>query len=133
MPFDRIRLSESFRSPAKTIFEAWLEGESHAEMTGSPATGSATVGSKFTAWDGYISGKVLEVRPYEKIVMSWRTSEFSEDDADSRLEVRFVAESDELTEVVIIHSDLPEGTGGKYDEGWSNFYFEPMRKTFGGS
>jgi hypothetical protein len=38
------------------IYAAWLDGKSHTNMTGGEATGEHTVGSEFTAWDGYIWG-----------------------------------------------------------------------------
>ena len=51
--------------PAKPseIYEAWLNSESHAAMTGSVAQVDGKVGGKFTAWDGYISGTTLDLTP----------------------------------------------------------------------
>jgi hypothetical protein len=42
-------------SPA-AVYDAFLNPKKHAAFTGSAATGSARVGGRFTAWDGYISG-----------------------------------------------------------------------------
>jgi len=43
------------------VYEALLDGKKHSRLIGSKCTGKAAVGSSFTAWDGYISGKVLEL------------------------------------------------------------------------
>ena len=56
----------------ETIYEAWLDSDGHTKMTGSPAHATANVGGAFDAWDGYISGKNLELKPGERIVQSWR-------------------------------------------------------------
>ena len=49
--------------PAKPaeIYKAWLSSKGHSAMTGSAAKVTGKVGGKFTAWDGYIFGKTLEL------------------------------------------------------------------------
>ena len=37
----------------------------------------------------------------------------------------------EGTRVVIIHTDIPEGQSERYETGWIEYYFEPMKKYFG--
>ena len=64
-------------SPAD-VYASWLDGKTHAAMTGAHAEGKAQVGTIFQAWDGYIHGRNLELVENQKIVQSWRTSEFSE-------------------------------------------------------
>lgn len=112
------------------IYDAWLDGEAHARMTGAAATGKAEVGASFTAWDGYISGTNLELEPGRRIVQAWRTSQFAEDEGDSRVEI--VLEPVEGgTRVLIRHRDLP-AHGEQYRQGWEDHYFIPMRACFGG-
>src|SRR5688572_20560702 len=73
------------------IYNAWLSSEGHSALTGSPAQVDGKVGGEFTAWDGYISGRTLELEPGHRIVQAWRTSEFPEEAPDSRLELLFKA------------------------------------------
>ncbi len=42
-------------------------------------------GGKFTAWDGYIAGKNIQLITNKKIIQIWRTSEFNDNDEDSEL------------------------------------------------
>ncbi len=42
-------------------YEASVDARKHSAFTGSKATCDAGVGGEFTAWDGYISGKNLEL------------------------------------------------------------------------
>ena len=115
-------------SPDK-VFRAWLSTEGHSAMTGSPAKVEPRVGGKFTAWDGYISGKTLELKPYTRIVQAWRTSEFPDDSPDSRIEI-LLEKAGEGTKLTLAHTDIPEGQADSYEGGWEDSYFKPMREYF---
>ena len=108
------------------IYAAWLDFKSHTNMTGGEATGEPTVGSEFTAWDGYIWGKNLELEPASRILQSWRTSQFTNDDEDSVIEVTLAAHGDESTTVTLKHSNVPDDQAEGYEGGWVDHYFEPM-------
>ena len=114
----------------REIYEAWLDGRNHAAMTGSPATGSARVGGKFTAWDGYISGRNLTLSPGRRIVQAWRSTNFADADPDSQIEVT-LAKTARGTRVTLRHSNVPDGHDG-YKSGWRDYYFEPMKAYFSG-
>ena len=110
------------------VYHAWLSSEGHAQMTGSPARISARVGGEFTAWDGYIHGKNLELRKDQRIVQLWRTSEFSTQEADSRIEITLEKVGNQ-TRLTLHHTGLPPH-GGQYEQGWVDSYFEPMKEYF---
>jgi uncharacterized protein YndB with AHSA1/START domain len=113
------------------IYHAWLKSEEHSRMTGGEAKVSAVVGEAFEAWDGYIQGVNLELDPAQRILQSWRTSEFSEGEPDSRLELIFEA-AESGTRITIRHSQLPEH-GMQYQQGWVDSYFTPMQAYFEGT
>lgn len=112
------------------VFRAWLSSDGHSAMTGSPAKVEPRVGGAFTAWDGYITGKTLELKPYTRIVQAWRTSEFSEDSPDSRLEL-LLEPSKDGTKLTLIHSNIPADQADSYEGGWEDNYFNPMKEYFG--
>lgn len=116
-------------STPEEIFRAWLSTEGHAAMTGSPAKVEPRVGGKFSAWDGYIFGTTLEMKPYSHIVQAWRTTEFPEGSADSRVEILLEA-VEGGTKITLIHSEIPEGQADDYKKGWDDFYFIPMKEYF---
>ena len=122
-------VSEVFSASAKEIYDTWLSSDGHANMTGSPANISVEVGAEFTAWDGYIHGKNLVLEPGKRIVQSWRTTEFSEDESDSRIEITFEPVGKQ-TKLILKHTGLPPH-GGQYEQGWVEAYFEPMTVYFG--
>lgn len=114
---------------AEQIYQAWLDAKSHAAMTGAEAGGSGEVGGEFSAWDGYITAKTLELVPNQRIVQSWRTSEFPAGDPDSRLVVEFET-VEGGTQVTVDHSHIATG-GDNYLQGWQDYYFTPMKAYFG--
>lgn len=112
----------------EVVYEAWLDSEGHTKMTGGEAKVSSEVGGEFEAWDGYIQGRNLELEYGKRIVQSWRTSEFADDEADSRIEITLDREGDG-TKVTLRHTNLPPH-GEQYEQGWVDSYFVPMQEYF---
>jgi uncharacterized protein YndB with AHSA1/START domain len=123
------RISAVIPAPRKRVYDAWLDSKEHGAFTGAKARVQAKVGGRFTAHDGYISGKTLELKPSRSIVQSWRTSEFPPDAPDSRLELRF-EDAPNGTRLTLLHSGLPPGQADSYKSGWREYYFAPMREYF---
>lgn len=127
---ESIRLSTTLATTPEDAYDAWLSSKRHAAMTGSAATSEKRKGGSYTAWDGYISGKHLELDPGKRILQTWRTTEFPGDAPDSRLEVRF-STATRGTKLTLLQSGIPDGQGEMYAEGWQEKYFEPMFDYFG--
>lgn len=121
-------LVRKINASARDIYTLWLSSEGHSKMTGGAALSSDKVGDRFTAWDGYIEGTNLILEPYKRIVQSWRTSEFKEDEQNSQIEI-LLSEVNGETELSLIHSKVPE-SGEHYKKGWDEHYFEPMQAYF---
>lgn len=128
MPIE-FEVSELIPASPEAIFGAWLDSRLHSEMTGGEAKVSGVVGDPFNAWDGYITGKNLELDAPRRILQHWRTSQFEDADEDSLLELLFEAEGNG-TRVTIRHSNLPDH-GMRYHQGWIDAYFNPMKAYFG--
>jgi uncharacterized protein YndB with AHSA1/START domain len=123
----RVRRSLTATIPASPdeIYQAWLDSIGHSEMTGSEARMSDEVGAEVSAWDGYISGRNLELIPGERIVQSWRTTEFGDEEEDSVITV-VLQETEEGTLLTLDHSNVPDEHKGYEEGGWQSNYFEPM-------
>jgi activator of HSP90 ATPase len=121
-------VSANFPVPPQKLYDAWLDSKQHSKMTGAKAKVGAKVGDTFEAWDGYISGRNLELEPGKRIVQAWRTSEFSDDEDDSQIEIEFKA-AKLGTQLVLRHTKLPEH-GEIYQQGWVDSYFDPMKDYF---
>jgi uncharacterized protein YndB with AHSA1/START domain len=117
-------------SPAE-IYRAWLDSIGHSEMTGGEATMSDEVGADVSAWDGYITGRNLELVPDERIVQSWRTTEFDDECEDSIVTI-LLQETEGGTLLTLEHSNVPDEHKSYEEGGWQSHYFEPMIAYFGG-
>ncbi len=111
------------------IYDAWLDSLAHSAMTGGEAAMSDEVGAEVAAWDGYITGRNLELVPGERIVQSWRTSEFTDDHEDSIVTLT-LEEIEDGTLLTLEHSKVPEDQTSYELGGWEEHYFEPMKEYF---
>ena len=131
MKKEEIHISEVFPASPADIYHAFLTSEKHSAMTGGEAHISAETGAQFDAWDGYISGQNVELEQDKRILQTWRTVEFG-DAGDSKLEIVLHDQGNGTTKVELNHTELEqEGAGAKYEQGWIDHYFEPMKAYFG--
>jgi activator of HSP90 ATPase len=126
---DQIKISAIFPVTAKRLYDAWLNSTLHSDFTGGKAKIDGKIGGKFKAWDGYITGSNLTLQPYGRIVQMWRTKEFPKSAPDSRLEILF-EKHNSGTKITLIHTHIPAGDEKKYEKGWKEHYFKPMKKFF---
>jgi hypothetical protein len=87
------------------------------------------LGAEVSAWDGYISGRNLELVPGERIVQSWRTTEFADEHEDSIISVA-LGEVDGGTLLTLVHTNVPDEHTSYERDGWQQYYFQPMREYF---
>ncbi|GAB4197081.1 MAG: hypothetical protein OHK0013_04880 [Sandaracinaceae bacterium] len=130
---EMLTMEAELPAPPDVVYAAWIDGAQHGAMTGAPATSEPVVGGAHSAWDGYITGRYLVLAPNERIVQTWRTSEFGQDAPDSRLELLFSphrVDGKPGTRLFLIHSHLPRGGAAKYAQGWAEHYFAPMTEHF---
>ena len=124
-------VSATIPATPQRIFETWLDSNGHTQMTGGAAEISAIEGARFTAWDGYITGKNIRLDSGRRIVQAWRTTEFSESDPDSHIDMLLEAVPGG-TRITLHHSNVPDGHLGYQNGGWQDSYFDPMKAFFGG-
>jgi activator of HSP90 ATPase len=113
----------------KEVYQAYVDPKKHSEFTDSEATGKPVVGGKFTAWDGYISGRFLELEEGKRVIQEWTSTDFPEGAHPSKLELTFRVVP-KGTEIVMVHSNVPKDQEDETAEGWTEFYWEPMKQYF---
>jgi activator of HSP90 ATPase len=122
-------VSDEIPASPDEIYAAWMTSAGHSAMTGGEAHVGPEVGDDFDAWNGYIHGTTLELEPSRRIVQSWRSTQFTDDDEDSRIEV-LLDGTDDATLVTVRHSNVPSDHRGYQDGGWQQSYFTPMKAYF---
>ena len=124
MPYT-FTLTTTIPTSPEDVYRAWLDSLGHSEMTGGAASMSDQIGAEVSAWGGYISGRNLELVPGERIVQSWRTTEFADEHGDSVITV-MLQEAGEWTLLTLEHSNVPDEHRSYEEGGWQQHYFEPM-------
>jgi activator of HSP90 ATPase len=128
MTYD-FKLSCTLPATPQAVYDAWLDSAAHSAMTGGAAKIASRVGGAYSAWDGYITGKTLELIPGKRIVQSWRTSEFALRDPDSTITVE-LAPAKAGARLTLIHNGVPGGQTAYENGGWQDSYFAPMKAYF---
>ena len=73
------------------IYDAYINPRKHSEFTGAEASCDPIAGGEFRAWDGYITGRILELSRAKRIFQEWKTTEWPEGYPPSILELTFRA------------------------------------------
>jgi len=127
--FATINQSVVVNASPEEVYDVLMDSKKHSAMTGSQASIGTAVGGKFTAWDGYISGKNLELVRGKKIVQEWSTTEWPKGYPPSRLEITLSSKGDK-TEVRMVHSKVPAEQSDDYEKGWIDCYWDPLKSYF---
>ena len=131
MKFKTIRQKALLEAGPEEVYEAYVDPKRHEAFTGSKATGTGKVGGRFTAWDGYISGRYLELEKGRRIVQEWKTTEWPAGYPPSVVEITLRAKGSK-TELTMVHSKAPAEQAESYAEGWLEWYWRPMQRYFSG-
>ena len=121
-----IKQTASFKASPHEVYDALMDSKKHSTFTGSAATISRKVGGNISAYDGYIEGKNLELVPNEKIVQSWRGSDWPEGHFSK---VTFVLHKTSTgTKLSFLHEDVPAEFYKDIRQGWIDYYWAPMKE-----
>jgi uncharacterized protein YndB with AHSA1/START domain len=128
MPY-AFTLTTIIPASAQEIYDAWLDSLAHSEMTGGQASMSDEIDAEVSAWDGYITGRNLELVAGERIVQSWRTTQFTDEHEDSIITMTLEDVEDGAL-LTLVHSNVPDEQTSYEQGGWQEYYFEPMKEYF---
>jgi len=121
-----VEQSVRFSAPAKELYDLYLDPRRHAAVTGAPVKISPKPGSKFSAFDGMISGVTLGTVPGKLIVQRWRGSQWKDTDADSVLVLSFVQDG-KRGRIDLVHANVPRHDRAGVTQGWKKYYWKPLR------
>ena len=121
-----IQQTVTFHATPHEIYELLMDSKKHSAFTGGKAEISRKVGGKYSAYDGYISGKNVELIPDKKIVQTWKASDWT---MFQNSTITFILlPIHEGTRLNFTHADIPSGREAEYEQGWIDNYWEPMKK-----
>jgi len=123
-----IRQSVTFKAGPHEVYEVLMDSRKHSKLTGDKAIVSRKVGGKFTVGE-YIQGVNLEVVPNERIVQSWRGSDWPEGHF-SRAVFSLRVEGNG-TRLTFTQTGVPEEDHHEIKQGWHDYYWKPMKEMLG--
>lgn len=119
-----IRQTATFKAPPTQVYKLLMDSKLHATFSGSRARISPKVGGRISAYDGYIEGKNLELKPGKKIVQAWRGSDWPE---GVWSEASFTLLPTKTgTRLTFTQTGVPTTQYADIAQGWKDFYWTPM-------
>jgi activator of HSP90 ATPase len=120
-----IRQTVTFKTGPHEVYEILMDSKKHAQFTGGEAKISRKEGGKFSIYGGDISGENLELAPDQKIVQSWRYSDWPKDVySKATFELEAVEKGTHLT---FTQSGVPDDKYEDIKQGWKDYYWAPMK------
>ena len=120
-----IRQTATFKTTPHEVYEILMDSKKHGQFTGGEAKISRKVGGKFSISGGDITGENLELVPDQKIVQSWRYSDWPEGVFSKAI---FALEAtDKGTRLTFTQSGVPDDKYEDIKQGWKDYYWVPMK------
>lgn len=121
-----IRQTIIIKASPHEIYEVLMDSGKHSELTGSEAKISRRVGGKISVYNGDIEGTNLYLVPDEKIVQSWRYSDWPEGHySKATFSLKKVEDGTRLT---FTQTDVPDEHYEDISQGWRDYYWKPMKE-----
>ena len=126
----KIEQTINFSVPASEIYLAYLDENLHSVITNSEAIINAKKGGRMSAYDGYISGKFLDLVQDKLIIQTWKAEEEKWGNKDfSILTLQYEGNSNSCT-VTMIHEGFPIELLKNFEEGWNQHYWKLFHDFF---
>ncbi len=114
----------------KAVYDLYMNPKKHSEVIGAPAKISNKVGAKFSAHNGYISGKNLHLVKDQLIVQSWKSKTWAKDE-DSTFIIDLTKQGND-TVLIATHANVPDKDVKGITKGWYGHYWNPMKQYLAG-
>jgi activator of HSP90 ATPase len=114
----------------RQVYDTLMDSRRHALLTGSAARIGRNVGDRFTAGDGWISGRNVELEPGRRIVQDWRGDEPGWPANHFSCLRIFLRPTAGGTLLVMYHSLVPARYLAMIRDGWWRYYWDPLQKLF---
>ena len=122
-----VKQSVTLPASSKDLYSMYLSPRAHGAITGGTVVISERRGSKFKAFGGALSGRMLQTIHGTLIVQAWRSTAFKKSDADSTLVLRFTPKG-RSGRIDLVHVNVPNHDYQGVNKGWKRYYWKPWRK-----
>ncbi len=123
-----IEQTVTFNASPHDVYEALMDSEKHSQFTRAKASISREVGGAFTAYDGALSGTILELVPDTKIVQSWRGSDDGWVPGHYSTATFSLEAIDGGTRLTFVQTGVPQQSVEQINQGWQTYYWPKMKQ-----
>ncbi len=123
-----IEQTVTFNAAPHDVYEALIDSEKHSLFTGAKANISREVGGEFSAYDGALSGSILELVPDAKIVQTWRGSDEGWVPGHYSTATFTLEAVDGGTRLTFVQTGVPEQSFEQISQGWQTYYWSKMKE-----
>ena len=123
-----IEQSVTFNASPHDVYEALMDSEKHSRFTGAKANISREVGGAFSAYDGALSGTIIELVPDAKIVQSWRGSDEGWVPGHYSTATFSLEAISGGTQLTFVQTGVPEQSVEQISQGWQTYYWPKMKQ-----
>ncbi|MHA2289556.1 MAG: SRPBCC family protein [Promethearchaeota archaeon] len=112
------------------IYEVFMDSKKHSKLTESKSIVSREVGGSFSIYEGALSGKNVELIQDRKIVQTWRGNGENWSKGYYSTITLVLEPVDQGTLIKFTHTEIPEGAYESVKEGWTTYYWDPLKEMF---
>ena len=115
----------TIRAPAEKVWGALVDPVLIERWGAGPGVVmSEEPGTFFRLWGGDIHGKNIEVERWSKLVQEWYGGDWERPSIVTFL----LSEKGGVTEVELIHGNLPDDEAASVNKGWDDYYMLPLKE-----
>ena len=119
-----------FKASPHEVYEALMDSKKHSEFSKSKVVISRKVNGKFSAYDGWIAGKNLELVQDKKIVQEWAGVDKAWPKNHISKVTFIFSKTKNGTKLTFTHEGIPEDWFEDISKGWYDQYWEKMKEFF---
>ncbi|KAK8730480.1 hypothetical protein OTU49_008031 [Cherax quadricarinatus] len=125
----KINVSQTFKCTADELYRALTQREMVVAFTRGDVKLRVEKGGKFEFFGGNISGEFESLEPNKQIVQKWRFKSWP--NGHYSTVTIDIEQKDDCTELRLSQTGVPSNEVEKTKEGWQNYYWESIKRTFG--
>ena len=121
-----VRQSATFHASPGEVYELLMDSKKHSSFTNARAKISNKIGGKISAYNGYITGYNIELKPGKLIVQSWHAADWPEKHMSTAI---FKFQKIKTgTNLIFTQKNVPSEQYDSIKQGWIDNYWQLMKE-----
>jgi len=125
----KLILKETFMCSCEDFYNVFTERPKVDAWSRGAQTYNVEKNGQFVMFSGNVTGSFIELETNKKIKMSWRLKHWPQGHhSEATMEL---TQTDKGTRMTLTQTGVPENDVERTKQGWKNFYWNPIKFTFG--